>query len=268
MTKKICDIKNYASLISLAQFNRPKHIPCDFVRVDLWGKEFGEKWEFKDYKRQAESKRYQKRLLERESLKVPELVLLPGRGSKDGTWVHPLIASHYASWLSADFAILVNQTFLRVMEGDSDLAAEMMIRDHNKDRQEKALKRVKVAISNKKLNDLSHKHGLPYHKAHDDRNVGLYGQTTKQLRVAGNVEKETPLNYLSDLDISYADAANGMVADADNPALMALAAGGIAELHKRITGHKLEPRWDKERLTPAKARKITHSANYQMEIPV
>jgi hypothetical protein len=125
MTKKICDIKNYASLISLAQFNRPKHIPSDFVRVDLWGKEFGEKWEFKDYKRQAESKRYQKRLLERESLKVPELVLLPGRGSKDGTWVH-----------------------------------------------------------------------------------------------------------------------------------------------KRITGQKLEPRWDKERLTPAKARKITHSANYQMEIPV
>ena len=106
------------------------------------------------------------------------------------------------------------------------------------------------------------------HKLHDDRNVGLYGKTTKQLRVEGDVERETPLNYLSDLDISYADAANGMVIAADNPALMALAAAGIADLHKRITGKKLEPVWDTERLTPAKARRITHSSNYQMELAV
>ena len=156
----------------------------------------------------------------------------------------------------------------RYIEGDSDLGAELMLRDHNKDRQQKALKRVKVTLSNKDINALSHKHGLPYHKLHDDRNVGLYGKTTKQLRVEGDVERETPLNYLSDLDISYADAANGMVIAADNPALMALAAAGIADLHKRITGKKLEPVWDTERLTPAKARRITHSSNYQMELAV
>ena len=50
--------------------------------------------------------------------------------------------------------------------------------------------------------------------------------------------------------------------------LMALAAAGIADLHKRITGQKLEPTWDAERLTPAKARKITHSSTYQMELGV
>jgi hypothetical protein len=156
----------------------------------------------------------------------------------------------------------------RYMEGDADLGASILLRDHNKGRQQKALKRVKVTLSNKEINDLSHKHGLPYYKLHDDRNVGLYGKTTKQLRLVGGVEKETPLNYLSDKDISYADAANAMVIDADNPALMALAASGIAELHKRITGKKLEPTWDAERLTPAKARKITHSNTYQMEMGV
>lgn len=156
----------------------------------------------------------------------------------------------------------------RYIQGDADLGAELIIRDHNKDRQKKALKRVKVSLSNKDINALSHSHGLPYYKLHDDRNVGLYGMTTKQLRIDGDVDKETPLNYLSDLDISYADAANGMVIAADNPALMALAASGLADLHKRITGKKLEPTWDSERLTPAKARKITHSSEYQLQLAV
>ena len=154
----------------------------------------------------------------------------------------------------------------RYIQGDASLGAELIIRDHNNDRQKKALKRVKVALSNKDINALSHSHGMPYYKLHDDRNVGLYGMTTKQLRINGEVDKETPLNYLSDLDISYADAANGMVIAADNPSLMALAASGLADLHKRITGKKLEPTWDSERLTPAKARKITHSSTYQMEL--
>jgi hypothetical protein len=103
---------------------------------------------------------------------------------------------------------------------------------------------------------------------HDDRNIGLYGKTTKQLRIDGGIEKETPLNYLSDLDISYADAANGMVIAADNPSLMALAASGIADLHKRITGKRLEPKWDSNRLTPAEARKIAQSKEYQMEMGI
>jgi hypothetical protein len=145
----------------------------------------------------------------------------------------------------------------------------LLIRDHNKERQQKAIKRVKVALSNKDSNALSQKHGLPFHKLHDDRNVGLYGKTTKQLREDGGVKKdETPLNYLSEKDISYADAANAMVIDANNPALMALAASGIAELHQRITGKRLIPTWDKERLTPAKARQITHSSAYQGALPV
>jgi KilA-N domain len=195
-------------------------------------------------------------------------ILESSRGRGGETKGHWKLALEYAAYLNVETKSWMLGIIGDYIESPEDFAANILIESHNKERQRKALKRVKVAISNKEINDLSHKHGMPYHKAHDDRNVGLYGQTTKQLRSAGGVEKETPLNYLSELDVSYADAANGMVIAADNPTLMALAASGIADLHKRITGQKLEPRWDNERLTPAKARKITHSANYQIEMPV
>jgi hypothetical protein len=268
MAKKIVSPRNFSELILIAQSDRPSEVPNHYIRVDSWGKSFGDGHGFPRYKAQSQAKKYWKSVSVRESIKTDELALSPGRGGKAGTWAHPLIASHYASWLSADFALLVNKTFLQVLEGDSDLAAEMMIRDHNKERQGKALKRVKAALSNKSINALSQRHGMPFYKAHDDRNVGLYGKTTKQLREIGCVDGETPLNYMSDLDLSYADAANGMVVAADNPSLMALAASGIADLHARITGKRLEPTWDEERLTPAKARRIVHSKEYQVELPV
>jgi KilA-N domain len=189
-------------------------------------------------------------------------------GNKPETAGHWKLALEYAAYLNIETKSWMLGIIGDYVESPEDFAANILLESHNKERQKKALKRVKVTLSNKEVNELSQKHGLPYCKMHDDRNVGLYGKTTKQLRLAGDVEKETPLNYLSDLDISYADAANGMVIAADNPALMALAASGIAELHQRITGKKLEPTWDTERLTPAKARKITHSSNYQMALPV
>jgi hypothetical protein len=261
---------DFTLLLKESESNRPDHVPEDYVRVDHWGEGFEGDLRFRDYEANSESKKYWNAVAERFSAKKRELIHRPkrGLGGKTGTWVHPLIASHYAAWLNADFAVLVNETFLRVVEGDSDLAADMMIRDHNKDRQQKALKRVKATVSNRTVNGLSQKHGLPFYKIHDDRNVGLYGRTTKQLRSDGGIEgKETPLNYMSDLDLSYADAANGMVIEADNPALMALAASGIAELHKKITGKSLQPKWESDRLTPTQARTITHSAFYQTELP-
>lgn len=261
--------QDFTALIAVASQNRPANIDSTFIRVDLWGKEFEGDTRFRNYEDNSETKKYWNAVCQRIRSKKSVLVIKPGRGYKTGVWVHPLIASHYAAWLNADFAVLVNETFLKVVEGDADLGAELILRDHNKDRQQKALKRVKVTLSNKEVNALSHKHGLPYYKLHDDRSVGLYGKTTKQLRLEGDIHnKETPLNYLSDKDISYADTANAMVIDADNPSLMALAAAGIADLHKRITGKKLEPTWDSERLTPAKARKITYSSTYQMELAV
>jgi hypothetical protein len=259
---------NFATLLESASLDRPSHVNSKFIRIDLWGSAFEGDLRFRDYQDNANAKKYWSAVAVRVSTKKRDLLVTPGRGKRTGTWVHPLIASHYAAWLNADFAVAVNETFLKVIEGDADLGAELILRDHNKDRQKKALKRVKVALSNTEINALSHKHGLPYYKLHDDRSVGLYGKTTKQLREIGGVEKETPLNYMSDLDISYADAANAMVIESDNPALMALAASGIADLHQRITGKKLEPTWDSERLTPAKARKITHSKEYQMQLTV
>lgn len=189
-------------------------------------------------------------------------------GNNPETVTHWKLALEYAAYLNIETKSWMLGIVGDYIESPEEFAANILLESHNKERQKKALKRVKVTVSNKEVNDLSHKHGLPYYKMHDDRNVGLYGKTTKQLRSDGGVEKETPLNYLSDLDISYADAANGMVIAADNPALMALAASGIADLHQRITGKKLEPTWDSERLTPAKARRITHANTYQMELAV
>jgi hypothetical protein len=195
-------------------------------------------------------------------------IIESSRGKGSETKAHYKLAIEYAAYLDVEFKSWMLGIIGDYIEAPEDFAASILITSHNKERQQKALKRVKVAMSNKDVNALSQKHGLPYYKLHDDRSVGLYGKTTKQLREIGGVEKETPLNYLSDKDISYADAANAMVIDADNPALMALAASGIADLHKRITGKKLEPTWDNERLTPAKARKITHSSTYQMELAI
>jgi hypothetical protein len=191
-----------------------------------------------------------------------------GLGAGSETKAHWKLALEYAAYLNVETKSWMLGIIGDYIESPEDFAANILIESHNKERQQKALKRVKVTLSNKEVNALSHKHGLPYYKLHDDRAVGLYGKTTKQLRLDGGVENETPLNYLSDLDISYADAANGMVIAADNPSLMALAAAGIADLHKRITGQKLEPTWDTERLTPAKARKITYSKTYQLEMGI
>jgi hypothetical protein len=195
-------------------------------------------------------------------------IIESSRGKGSETKAHYKLAIEYAAYLDVEFKSWMLGIIGDYIESPEDFAADILIASHNKERQEKALKRVKVTLSNKAINELSHKHGLPYYKAHDDRAVGLYGKTTKQLRLAGGVEKETPLNYLSQKDISYIDAVNAMVIDADNPALMALAASSIAEVHQRITGKKLEPTWDSERLTPAKARKITHSSTYQMQLAI
>jgi hypothetical protein len=197
-----------------------------------------------------------------------DIIKVARGGNNPETVAHYKLAIEYAAYLDVEFKSWMLGIIGDYIESPEDFAANILIASHNKERQQKALKRVKVTLSNKEINDLSHKHGLPYYKLHDDRNVGLYGKTTKQLRADGGIDKETPLNYLSDKDISYADAANAMVIDADNPSLMALAAAGIADLHKRITGKKLEPTWERERLTPAKARKITHSSEYQMELGV
>jgi KilA-N domain len=239
---------NFTELLVTSAQSRPDHVPAEYVRVDHWQGVFDAR--FSHYEENAETKKYWDAVrakLCRNSGIAQKPVFKPGQKHKGtGIWVNPLIASHYAAWLNTDFAVLVNETFLKVLDGDSDLAAEMMIRDHNKDRQQKALKRVKATVSNRTVNGLSQRHGLPFYKIHDDRNVGLYGRTTKQLR---------------------ADAANGMVIEADNPALMALAASGIAELHKKITGKSLQPKWESDRLTPTQARTITHSAFYQTELP-
>jgi hypothetical protein len=269
MAKKIVDVKGYSELISIAQVDRPAGVPSNYVRVDLWGKEFGEDWRFTRYREQIETKRYWKSVSERERAKMGQLVYAPGRGGKTGTWVHPLIASHYASWLSADFALLVNQTFLQVLDGDSDLAAEMMLRDHNKERVERAKKRLLVADTNRQVAALASKHGLNPGVLHNDRYRGLYRRTAKQLRIeAGIGEKETPLDVLSTRDNTMNSLANQMAIEADNPDLAYDFANDIRDAYQKRMGKVLTPIFEAKRLRPSQAQRIAYAPEYQMEMPL
>jgi KilA-N domain len=263
---------DFTSLLTVSQTDRPEHVPDDYIRVDHWGVSFGSPL-FVNYERNIDTKKYHKAVGEKlysNSHKAKKLVFKPGQKHKGtGIWVHPLIALHYGEWLSPEFAVVVKDTFRRVVEGDSDLAADMMIRDHNKDRVERALKRVRVTRSNKQLNEFSKQHNTPYHQIYDDRNLGLYGLTTQQLRDVGGVQKkETPQNFLSDLDLAYADVANLTVMAADNPSLMVNVASELSNIYRKTTGRILSPTWDAERLTPSKARAIVHSEQYQGELPL
>jgi KilA-N domain len=119
-----------ASLVFTASENRPDHVDTTFIRVDLWGKEF-DKPLFSNYQQAPTSKKYLKAVAKASSLNLNELVIKPGRGNKSGVWVHPLIASHYASWLNADFAVIVNETFRKFLDADVSIALSVIDQNCN-----------------------------------------------------------------------------------------------------------------------------------------
>jgi KilA-N domain len=266
----VADI-DFTELLTTSAKSRPDHVPNEYVRVDHWGEGFEGDLRFRDYEANSDSKKYWNAVAERFSAKKRELIHRPkrGLGGKTGVWVHPLIAAHYAAWLNPDFAVLVNETFLRVVEGDSDLAAEMMIRDHNKDRLERAKQRVLCSETNKQTMVLAQEWGTPYAQVHNDRYRGLYEMDAKQLRAAGNLEKdETPLNALSVYDLTLNSLANQRAKMAGNPLSMTRIASTLRRGHKEDLGSDLVPTFEVNRLRPSQARAIAFSPEYQSELPL
>jgi hypothetical protein len=262
---------DFTLLLKESESNRPEHVPEGYVRVDHWQGAFDAR--FSHYEENAETKRYYNAVrakLCRNSGFAQKPVFKPGQKHKGtGIWVHPLIASHYAAWLNVDFAVLVNETFLRVVEGDSDLAADMMIRDHNKDRLERAKQRVLCSETNKQTMVLAQEWGTPYAQVHNDRYRGLYEMDAKQLRAAGNLEKdETPLNALSVYDLTLNSLANQRAKMAGNPLSMTRIASTLRRGHKEDLGCDLVPTFEKNRLRPSQARAIAFSPEYQSELPL
>jgi hypothetical protein len=263
------DNQDFTVLIHSASQDRPFHVPDDYARVDLWGKEFNKPL-FGNYQKKPTTRDYLKALSSKISFKVNEMIIKPkrGLGGGTGTWVHPLIASHYASWLNADFALLVNETFLKVSEGDADLGADLILRDHNKERVERAKKRLLVCDANKQVADLAIAHGVNPGVLHNDRYRGLYRKTAAQLRQEGGVKgKGTPLDVLSARDNGMNWLANQMSVEADDPNLLFDFANDIRESYQKRVGKPLEPIFETRSIRPAQAKSIAFGNN-QLELAV
>jgi len=191
------------------------------------------------------------------------------RGRGGGTVAHQKIALKYAAYLSKPFESWVYETIGRVIEGDSDLAADIMIRDHNRDRVKRAKKRVLVAETNKQTASLAIQHGISPSQAHNDRYKGLYRKTAARMRKDAGLEgKQTPLDVLSTYDLTLNSLANQMAEMAGQPDGIFDAANNLREAHNRTVGKPLEPQYEVKRLRPHQARAIAYSPEYQGELPL
>jgi hypothetical protein len=155
----------------------------------------------------------------------------------------------------------------RYIQGDADLGAEMMIRDHNKERFERAKKRLLVCETNKQTADIALEHGISPSHLHNDRYRGLYRMTAAVMREEAQVKKnETPLNAMSVRDLTMNSLVNQLVAEADNPDLAFEFGDNIRQGFERTMKKALKPIWESNQLRPEQARKILGSG--QLEMPV
>ncbi|MGL5065740.1 MAG: KilA-N domain-containing protein [Microcoleus sp.] len=263
---------DFTALLTVSSSDRPDHVPANYIRVDHWGAKFNNE-RFENYEKASDNRRYSKSVTAKLcsiSSKAQKPVIKPGQKYKGtGIWVHPLIASHYASWLNSDFAVVVNETFQRVLEGDSDLAADMMIRDHNKVRVDRAKNRVLCSETNKQTAAIAHMAGLHIGKVHNDRYNGLYRKTAAQLRgMAGIKDNETPLDVMSSRDLQMNGLANTLSLEAGDADLLFDFANDIKESYEKRMGKPLEPIFEDKLLRPNQARAIAYAPEYQTELPV
>jgi hypothetical protein len=155
----------------------------------------------------------------------------------------------------------------RYIEGDADLGMEMIIRDHNKERVDRAKKRLLVCDTNKEANELAFKNGVPPSQVHNDRYRGLYQMNASQLREDGEIgKKKTPLDAMSTYDLTLNSLANMMALQCENPNAIMGVSVGLRDLHESKTGKQLKPTWEKHSLRPDQARKLLSDG--QMELPL
>jgi hypothetical protein len=156
----------------------------------------------------------------------------------------------------------------RYIEGDADLGAELIIRDHNIERVERAKKRLLVCETNKQVAQMASSSGLSHGLLHNDRYQGLYEKTAQQLREeVGITDKKSPLNRMSVRDLAMNSMANILAIEAGDPNTLYDFASDIRDSYHRRIGKKLKPIFEEDILRPSQARSIAFG-NYQLEIPV
>ena len=155
----------------------------------------------------------------------------------------------------------------RYIEGDAELGAEMMIRDHNKDRFDRAKKRLLVCETNKQTAEIALQHGVNPSLIHSDRYRGLYRRTASQLREdAGLKKSETPLNAMSVRDLTMNSLVNQLVAESGDPDLAFEFGDNLRQGFERTMKKALSPVWEHNQLRPSQARKVL--LDKQLELPV
>lgn len=154
----------------------------------------------------------------------------------------------------------------RYIEGDAELGAEIMIRDHNKDRFDRAKKRLLVCETNKQTAEIALQHGVNPSFIHSDRYRGLYRKTANQLREDAGLKKtETPLNAMSARDLTMNSLVNQLVAESGDPDLAFDFGDSIRQGFERTMKKSLQPIWEHNQIRPQQARKVLSDS--QLELP-
>jgi hypothetical protein len=105
----------------------------------------------KEWKRYRESARLKKllKVLTKDLDSPISAVIETKRGKDSETWASPKIAIDFAEWLSPEFSSFVKRIFIKYPKGDCTLAAEILAREHNRDRVERAKNRLHCSDTNK-----------------------------------------------------------------------------------------------------------------------
>ena len=143
----------------------------------------------------------------------------------------------------------------------------MMIRDHNKDRFERAKRRLDVTEINKQVHQMASEQGVHQGQVHNTRYLGLYGKNASQLRTdCGAGEKETPLNYMSSRDLQLNNLSNCAAIEAGDVGRVGFAAQLFRNAFEQASGKPLTPEWTESCLPPSKARKMLSDG--QLALPM
>lgn len=195
-------------------------------------------------------------------------ILESKRGKGGETLAHYKLALEYAGYLDVEFKSWMLGIIHELIAEPEKFAADILINSHNKDRVDRAKKRILCSETNKQTAFIAHNAGISIGKAHNDRYNGLYRKTASQLRADAGIENGTPLDVMSSRDLQMNSLTNTLAIEADDAGLLFDFANDIRDSYQKRMGKPLTPIWEEKHLRPNQAKAIAYSPEYQTELPV
>lgn len=238
----------------------------DYVNATVWSKAFGREWRV--YRQSKRCKRTIDNLVKEYHITIRDVVeAKPGKVPE--TWVHPEIAIDFAEWLSPAFSSFVKRIFIRYLKADPTLAADILARNYNNERVERAKCRLHCSDTNKTTAQLAFASGLPIAQLHNDRYYGLYDEPASKLReMAGLKAKQTPLDAMSAADLNFNSLANYFAVKSGKADRLYHYALSLRNAFETETGQKLVPQWEEQKMRADQAKTIAYGQTYQTELPL